>query len=90
MIFVYNNTFFFLFFSFVLQNPIKLSDINTLSELECLSVKQLKNLLSINRVDYKGCVERYELLNKASRLWEEYKQSKTSKIQFLFIKCLTF
>lgn len=58
-------------------NPIKLSDINTLSELECLSVKQLKNLLSINRVDYKGCVERYELLNKASRLWEEYKQSRT-------------
>ncbi|XP_031774217.1 E3 ubiquitin-protein ligase RNF34 isoform X2 [Apis florea] len=59
------------------MNPIKLSDINTLSELECLSVKQLKNLLSINRVDYKGCVERYELLNKASRLWEEYKQSRT-------------
>ncbi|XP_076480280.1 E3 ubiquitin-protein ligase RNF34 isoform X2 [Bombus vancouverensis nearcticus] len=59
------------------MNPVKLSDINTLSELECLNVKQLKNLLSTNRVDYKGCVERCELLNRASRLWEEYRQSRT-------------
>ncbi|XP_043515237.1 E3 ubiquitin-protein ligase RNF34 isoform X2 [Frieseomelitta varia] len=59
------------------MNPVKLSDINALSELERLSVKQLKNLLSTNRVDYKGCIERYELLNRASRLWEEYRQSRT-------------
>ncbi|KAK9296434.1 hypothetical protein QLX08_009581 [Tetragonisca angustula] len=58
-------------------NPVKLSDINASSELERLSVKQLKNLLSTNRVDYKGCIERYELLNRASRLWEEYRQSRT-------------
>lgn len=56
---------------------IKLSDINTLLELECLSAKQLKNLLNTNRVDYKGCIERCELLDKASRLWEQYKRSKT-------------
>lgn len=65
--------------SFPLQRPdiIKLSDINTLLELECLSAKQLKNLLNTNRVDYKGCIERCELLDKASRLWEQYKRSKT-------------
>ncbi|XP_017792184.1 PREDICTED: E3 ubiquitin-protein ligase RNF34 [Habropoda laboriosa] len=58
-------------------DPVKLSDINTLSELEHLSMKQLKNLLSTNRVDYKGCIEKYELLDKAFKLWEEYKRSKT-------------
>ncbi|CAK9822940.1 E3 ubiquitin-protein ligase RNF34 [Anthophora retusa] len=61
-----------------LVDPVKLSDINTLSELEHLSMRQLKNLLSTNRVDYKGCIEKYELLDKASKLWEEYKQSKTN------------
>nr|XP_031825306.1 E3 ubiquitin-protein ligase rififylin [Nomia melanderi] len=60
------------------SDGINLSDINTLSELGCLSVKQLKTLLSTNRVDYKGCTERYELLDKAWRLWQEYKQSKTN------------
>ncbi|XP_054011590.1 E3 ubiquitin-protein ligase RNF34 isoform X1 [Hylaeus anthracinus] len=55
---------------------VKLSDLNDLSDLEYLTVKQLKNLLSINRVDYKGCIERCELLDRASRLWQEHKQSK--------------
>ncbi|XP_034177696.1 E3 ubiquitin-protein ligase RNF34 [Osmia lignaria lignaria] len=60
----------------ILTNPVKLSDINTLSELEYLSVKQLKNLLSTNRVNYKGCVEKHELLDKASRLWKEHERSR--------------
>ena len=60
----------------VWSNFVKLSDINALSELEYLSVKQLKNLLSVNRVDYKGCVERAELLDRASRLWKHHDQSK--------------
>lgn len=60
----------------VWSDIVKLSDINELANLEYLSVKQLKNLLSTNRVDYKGCVERHELLDRASRLWEEHKQSR--------------
>ncbi|XP_003702665.1 E3 ubiquitin-protein ligase RNF34 [Megachile rotundata] len=60
----------------ILTNPVQLSDINTLSELECLSIKQLKNLLSTNRVNYKGCVEKQELLDRASRLWKEHEQSR--------------
>lgn len=58
----------------------QLSDIKQASELEYLNVKQLKNLLSTNRVDYKGCIERQELLNRVSRLWQEYKQSRQGKI----------
>lgn len=54
-----------------------------MSELEYLSVKQLKNLLSTNRVDYKGCIERQELLNRVSRLWQEYKQSRQGKDKYI-------
>ncbi|EFN75761.1 E3 ubiquitin-protein ligase RNF34 isoform X2 [Harpegnathos saltator] len=57
-------------------DKVQLSDIKEASELEYLNIKQLKSLLSINRVDYKGCVERQELLNRVSRLWHEYKQSR--------------
>lgn len=56
---------------------IQLSDINKLSELEYLSVKQLKYLLSTNRVNYKGCIERSDLLGRVSTLWKHYKQSRT-------------
>ncbi|XP_024945175.1 E3 ubiquitin-protein ligase RNF34 isoform X2 [Cephus cinctus] len=52
---------------------VKLSDINDVLELECLTIKQLKELLSTNRVDFKGCVEKRELLTRATRLWTDYK-----------------
>ncbi|XP_011861872.1 PREDICTED: E3 ubiquitin-protein ligase RNF34 [Vollenhovia emeryi] len=58
------------------SDKVQLSDIKEASELEYLSIKQLKNLLSTNRVDYKGCIERQDLLNKVSRLWQEYSQSR--------------
>ncbi|XP_020288022.1 E3 ubiquitin-protein ligase RNF34 isoform X2 [Pseudomyrmex gracilis] len=58
------------------SDKVQLSDIKETSELEYLNVKQLKNLLSTNRVDYKGCIERQELLNKVTRLWNEYNQSR--------------
>ncbi|TGZ42199.1 hypothetical protein DBV15_05643 [Temnothorax longispinosus] len=58
------------------SDKVQLSDIKEASELEYLSIKQLKNLLSTNRVDYKGCIERQDLLNKVSRLWHEYSQSR--------------
>lgn len=58
------------------SDKVQLSDIKEASELEYLSIKQLKNLLSTNRVDYKGCIERPDLLNKVTRLWQEYNQSR--------------
>ncbi|XP_012538877.1 E3 ubiquitin-protein ligase RNF34 [Monomorium pharaonis] len=58
------------------SDKVQLSDIKEASELEYLSIKQLKNLLSTNRVDYKGCIERQDLMNKVSRLWHEYNQSR--------------
>ncbi|XP_063974346.1 E3 ubiquitin-protein ligase RNF34 isoform X2 [Diachasmimorpha longicaudata] len=55
---------------------VKITDINVRSDLEYLNVKQLKDLLRRNRVDFRGCVERSELLDRASRLWDAHKQSR--------------
>lgn len=58
---------------------VKLSDITDVAGLEVLNVKQLKDLLTVNRVDFKGCVERSELLDKASRLWQQHAKSREGK-----------
>lgn len=52
----------------------KLSDFNTADDLTNLSSKQLKQLLTLNRVDFKGCVEKSELLERAKRLWNDNQQ----------------
>lgn len=84
---IHNSTNLYKFiFNFVFlqwSDKVQLSDIKEMQELEYLSVKQLKSLLSTNRVDYKGCIERQELLNRVSRLWQEYKQSRQGKVKFI-------
>jgi hypothetical protein len=42
------------------------------ADLEAMTVKQLKELLMLNRVDFKGCCEKAELKERAQRLWESY------------------
>ncbi|XP_055688234.1 uncharacterized protein LOC129792866 [Lutzomyia longipalpis] len=49
----------------------KLDDITSSAELEKLSVKQLKEILMLNRVDFKGCCEKNELLERVTRLWND-------------------
>ncbi|XP_071445961.1 uncharacterized protein [Hetaerina americana] len=52
-----------------------LSSTTSEDDLSTLSVKQLKELLTSSRVDYRGCCEKKELLERAQRLWREYKAS---------------
>ncbi|XP_057657608.1 E3 ubiquitin-protein ligase RNF34 [Diorhabda carinulata] len=49
----------------------KIEDFGSAEELQNLSSKDLKILLTLNRVDFKGCVEKSELLERAERLWED-------------------
>jgi hypothetical protein len=42
-------------------------------------VKQLKELLSLNRVDYRGCCEKPELMERVTRLWQENSQTRKSE-----------
>lgn len=39
-----------------------------------LNVKQLKELLVRNRVEYRGCLERKDLLERAKTLWRNHAQ----------------
>ncbi|XP_055701964.1 uncharacterized protein LOC129801193 isoform X2 [Phlebotomus papatasi] len=51
----------------------RLDDITSSAELEKLSVKQLKEILMLNRVDFKGCCEKNELLERVTRLWNDHR-----------------
>lgn len=46
-----------------------------MEDLNDLSVKQLKEILMLNRVDYKGCCEKTELLDRVQRLWQAHKST---------------
>lgn len=44
-------------------------------ELDDLTVKQLKEILTINRVNFKGCCEKNELKERVLRLWDDHVSS---------------
>ncbi|KAJ8725334.1 hypothetical protein PYW08_003517 [Mythimna loreyi] len=55
---------------------ISLEQFSRASELDALNVKQLKELLVRNRVEYRGCLERRDLLERAKTLWRNHAQYK--------------
>jgi len=55
-----------------------LSEIETLEDLNELSTKQIKDLLAMNRVNFKGCVEKDELLKILQRLWKQEQRNKAN------------
>lgn len=48
-----------------------LSDLSCLDDIEALSVRQLKEILARNFVNYKGCCEKWELMERVSRLYQD-------------------
>ncbi|KAK2701242.1 hypothetical protein QYM36_020098 [Artemia franciscana] len=58
------------------DGPITLSQIQTESQLFQLSVRQLREILTTNRVDYRGLIEKSELFEKVVRLWNEIRSAK--------------
>ncbi|KAM6931778.1 E3 ubiquitin-protein ligase rififylin [Lycodopsis pacificus] len=48
-----------------------LSDLRCLDDIEALSVRQLKEILARNFVNYKGCCEKWELMERVSRLYQD-------------------
>jgi len=53
------------------QGIVYLSEIESESDLLELSGKQMKDVLAMNRVHFKGVVEKEELLKIVKRLWRE-------------------
>ncbi len=60
---------------FANQGLVYLSEIQTIEEIHDLSVKQAKDILAMNRVNFKGVVEKDELLKHVARLWKQEKQA---------------
>ena len=54
----------------------QLDDISTETDIESLTVRQLKELLVNNFVNFKGCVEKPELVERVRRLWRDYCRNK--------------
>lgn len=48
-----------------------LSDLSGPEDIEALSVRQLKEILARNFVDYKGCCEKWELMERVTRLYQD-------------------
>ncbi|XP_026742712.1 E3 ubiquitin-protein ligase RNF34 isoform X3 [Trichoplusia ni] len=55
---------------------INLEQFGQISDLDMLNVKQLKELLIRNRVEFRGCLERKDLLERAKTLWRNHAQYK--------------
>ncbi|NWW80851.1 RFFL ligase, partial [Climacteris rufus] len=55
----------------VLGRKASLSDLRSVGDINALSVRQLKEILARNFVNYKGCCEKWELLERVTRLYRE-------------------
>ncbi|KAJ8312882.1 hypothetical protein KUTeg_010255 [Tegillarca granosa] len=58
------------------KKRMKIDDVKEIDQIDSLSVQQLKEILVTNFVDYKGCVEKYELMDRVRRLWREHQNNK--------------
>ena len=54
-------------------------------EIEDLSVRQLKEVLATSYVHYKGCCEKWELVERVTRLFHEKQKNKERGMQKLYI-----
>lgn len=68
----------------MLQAPVRasLDQLRDVEEIEELSVRKLKEILAANFVDYKGCVEKWELMERVRRLWHS-DQANRQKSEYL-------
>ena len=53
-----------------------LSDLKSEEDAENLNAKQIKEILASNFVEYKGCCEKRELIDKVKRLFRSYQENK--------------
>ena len=55
-----------------------LSDLEHEGDIKNLSVRQLKEILARNFVNYSGCCEKWELMERVHRLYRENEQNRKS------------
>ncbi|XP_068173293.1 E3 ubiquitin-protein ligase rififylin isoform X2 [Antennarius striatus] len=57
-----------------------LSDLSHLDDIEALGVRQLKEILARNFVNYKGCCEKWELMERVRRLFQDQQNLRAAKV----------
>ena len=55
------------------RRRIRLEELDRVEDIKDMTPRQLKEILVVNFVDYKGCCERSELEDRVKRLWNEHK-----------------
>lgn len=53
-----------------------MSELNNEEKIEDLNARELKEILAANFVDFKGCVEKTELIDKVRRLYRDRQNEK--------------
>jgi E3 ubiquitin-protein ligase RNF34 len=65
------------------QNPIRkhasLSDLNSVDDIEGLNIRQIKEILAFNFVDYRDCFERPDLVERLKRLYNSTSENKANQ-----------
>jgi hypothetical protein len=59
-----------------LKRRASLSDLNSENDIDNLNIKQIKEILASNFVEYKGCCEKNELIDKVKRLFRSDRENK--------------
>ena len=54
----------------------RIGDIHEIGDIDDLTVLQLKEVLATSYVDYRGCVEKWELQERVRRLWKDTVENK--------------
>lgn len=68
-----------------------LSDLSSLDDVEGMSVRQLKEILARNFVNYSGCCEKWELVERVNRLYKENEENqKSCRFTFFFSSVVSF
>jgi len=57
-----------------MRHRVGLADIVSRDSIDALTVRQLKDILVNNYVDYRGCCEKQELVERVHELWTDYKK----------------
>lgn len=77
-----------------------MEDVSNVEEITSLSVTELKQILTANFINYKGCVEKKELIDKVTMLFKSVEENKKRQgwylmllfelFYFYFIYCWVF
>ena len=69
------------------EHRTSLSDLSCVEDIEGLSVKQLKEILSHNLVNYKDCCEKWELMERVTRLYNDQKDLQNLGESWVLLTC---